>query len=425
MVGMHGTARVISVSRRPASHRAWWPAGLAVVAAGWGAQQFTPLLLMYQARLHLSATTVQAVFGLYVAGLIPGLLLGGPVSDRFGRRRVMAPVLGLSVVATALLVLGGGSVGPLYAGRLLTGVAGGAAFSAGAAWIKELSALGPSGGAGHAPRRLTVAMSAGFGLGPLVAGVLAQWAPAPAALPYVPHLALAAAALVAVLRAAETRPGDRSPASRGLSGPRGPRLPELRERRFRLVVVPLAPWVFGSASVALAYLPEVVRPRLGGHALVFSAVVILLTAFAGILAQPPARRMDGASVRLLATSLSLVVGGLLVAALAAAVVRPSLVVVAALVLGAGYGCCQVYGLSEVQRMARPEHLAGLTAAYQAVSYIGLALPFPLAAAGRLASPGVLLLVVAGLAALTLAWTAPRARPGTSADRRRAGRRPRG
>jgi hypothetical protein len=44
------------------------------------------------------------------------------------------------------------------------------------------------------------------------------------------------------------------------------------------------------------------------------------------------------------TSMAIVVAGTLVAALAAAVVQPVLVVVAALVLGAGYGCCQVYGL---------------------------------------------------------------------------------
>ncbi|GLY72763.1 MFS transporter [Actinoallomurus iriomotensis] len=416
---MYDTAHVIPAARRPATPRVWWPAGLAVVAAGWGAQQFTPLLLMYQGRLHLTATTVRAAFGLYVAGLIPGLLLGGPVSDRFGRRGVMAPVLALSVLATSLLMLGGGAVGWLFAGRLLTGVAGGAAFSSGAAWIKELSALGPSGDAAHAPRRLTVTMSAGFGLGPLTAGVLAQWAPAPTVLPYAPHLVLTVAALAAVLRAPETRLGAPGGMLRAL------RLPELREPRFRGVVAPLAPWVFGSASVALAYLPGVVRPRLGGYELVFSALVILLTAFAGIFAQPLARRMDGAPVRLVATSLTLVVAGLLVAALAAAVVRPWLVVVAALVLGAGYGCCQVCGLTEVQRLARPEHLAGLTAAYQAVSYVGLVLPFPLAAAGRLASPGVLLLVVAGLAAVTLAWTAPRARRGTSAGRCRAVRRSRG
>ena len=112
---------------------------------------------------------------------------------------------------------------------------------------------------------------------------------------------------------------------------------------------------------------------------------------------------------LLATSLVIVTAGMLVAASAAATVSPALVVVAALVLGAGYGCCQVCGLIEVQRLARPDRLAGLTAVYQAATYAGFVVPLPLAAAGGLASPGVLLLVVAALAALTLAWTTVQAR----------------
>lgn len=48
--------------------RAWWGAGLAVAAVGWGAQQFAPMLLMYRAELGLSMTTVQATFGQYVLG---------------------------------------------------------------------------------------------------------------------------------------------------------------------------------------------------------------------------------------------------------------------------------------------------------------------------------------------------------------------
>src|SRR6266568_2973466 len=179
---------------------------------------------MYQDELDLTTTTIQAVFGLYVLGLIPGLLLGGPVSDRYGRRRVMAPTLAASVVATGLLMLGGTGIGWLFAGRLVAGVASGAAFSSGAAWIKELS--GATGGA----RRVTVAMTAGFGLGPLVAGVLAQWARAPTVLPYAPHLVLAAVAFRPVLRASETRRPGR------LTGLRQQfRIPEIRTHRFRAV----------------------------------------------------------------------------------------------------------------------------------------------------------------------------------------------
>ncbi|MDQ2882595.1 MAG: MFS transporter [Actinomycetota bacterium] len=384
--------------------RAWWGAAFVVAAVGWGANQFAPLLLMYRAGLGLSTATVEATFGMYAIGLIPGLLIGGPVSDRYGRRRVMVPALVASVAGTILLIFGGSGVEWLFAGRLIAGVASGAAFSSGAAWIKELSTAGSSGGGNPGPRRVTVAMTVGFGVGPLVAGVLAQWAPAPTVLPYLPHLALAVVAFPLMRRSPETRSANRQNSLRQQL-----RMPEVRGRRFRTVVVPLAPWVFGSASIAFAYLPGLVEKNLGGYALVFSAMVTLLTAAAGILVQPLARRIDHPGrPRLIGTALAIVVAGLLIAAAAAATSQPMLVVAAALVLGAGYGCCQVCGLLEVQRLAQPDDLAGLTAAYQAVSYLGFAAPFLLAAVDHAVPASELLIAVAVLAALTLVWTTRKA-----------------
>ncbi|MEU7581302.1 MFS transporter [Streptomyces sp. NPDC041068] len=377
--------------------RTWLRVGVAVAAVGWGANQFAPLLLMYRSELGLSASTVQATFGLYAVGLVPGLLLGGPVSDRHGRRRVVLPALAASLLGTALLIAGGSGVGWLFAGRLVSGLASGAAFSAGAAWIKELSPAARDGGASPGARRVTVTMTAGFAAGPPVAGVLAQWGPAPTVLPYLPHLALLLIALPLLAGTPETRT-THTPGPVRLY----PRLPP---GRMRTVVAPLAPWVFGSASIGLAYLPGLVGSRLAGHALVFSACSAMLTALAGILVQPLVRRVDRpGSPRLLTTALGLVVAGLLVAAGAAATYAPWLVAVAAFVLGAGYGAAQVCGLLEVQRLARPAELATLTALYQALSYLGFAAPFLLAAAQSAVPPGVLLLVAAGLAGLTLAWT---------------------
>jgi len=383
---------------------AWLRAGVAVAAVGWGANQFAPLLLVYRAHLGLSATTVEATFGLYALGLIPGLVVCGSLSDRFGRRRVMLPALAASVLASVLLIAGGSTVGLLFVGRLVAGVASGAAFSSGAAWIKELSAVGGAGDRGAGARRVTVTMTAGFGVGPLVAGLLAQWAPSPTVIPYLPHLVLLAVAIVLVLRIPETHAAEQK-----TTVARRSRMPELYGQRFRTVVLPLAPWVFGSAAIALAYLPALVEHRLGDAALAFTAVVTMLTALAGILVQPLARRIDApGSARLITTSLALVVAGLLVSAAAAATGQPVIVVLAILALGAGYGACQVCGLQEIQRLAKPESLAGLTAVYQAVSYLGFALPFLLAAAAHVVPAAVLLLLVAGLAALTLAWTARRA-----------------
>jgi len=163
--------------------------------------------------------------------------------------------------------------------------------------------------------------------------------------------------------------------------------------------------VFGSAAIPLAYLPALVQHRLGGRALIFAAVVATLTALAGIAVQSLARRLDrGDRPTLLAGALGTVTVGLLVAAAAAAATSLPLIVLAALVLGAGYGCCQVCGLLEVQRLAPPGQLAAMTAAYQALSYTGFALPFLLAAVAGVVAPQTGLVALAGAAALTLLVT---------------------
>jgi len=112
---------------------------------GYGANQFVPLLAVYRRTLGLSDAQATAVFGVYAVGLVPGLLLTGPASDRYGRRPLMLGFAGLSLLATAVLITGRWGTPGLYAGRLLTGVVSGAVFSVGTAWVKELSDDAPPG----------------------------------------------------------------------------------------------------------------------------------------------------------------------------------------------------------------------------------------------------------------------------------------
>lgn len=365
-----------------------WPrVALAVCAVGWGSNQFTALLPLYRVSLALPSVTIQATFACYVLGLLPGFLLGGPASDRFGRRAVLLPATVLSVLSALLLIVGQFGAGWLIAGRLLGGLAGGGAFSAGAAWLRELSE--PGAGA----RRAAVAMTLGFGLGPLVAGVVAQWAPQPATSAYLPHLALAAAAIVVLRRAPETTTGRDAAGSA-----RSPWPPHLLR-----VVLPTAPWVFGSAAVGVAYLPGVVASRVAGYPVLFSAVSTLLCALAGVLVQPLARRLAGGGpAGLLSTGLGTVACGLVLAAAAAAALSPPLALLGSAALGAGYGCCLVYGLAEVARMSPAAELGRRTSVYQACSYLGYVVSYPLAALESIAQPPVLLLGMAALALLGLA-----------------------
>ncbi|NUS71819.1 MAG: MFS transporter [Corynebacteriales bacterium] len=379
--------------RTDPSSKNWRPVGLSVAAVGWGANQFAPLLVMYRAQSGLSAAAVQATFGIYALGLIPGLLLGGPLSDKRGRRSVMLAALALSLTASILLVYGGQRSAMLFVGRLVAGIASGAAFSAGTAWIKELSAGSPDN---PGARRSTIAMTSGFAVGPLCAGIIAQFAPYPEVLCYSPHLVLVTAAACLIYRMPDFRQGNPTVA-------RAPSLSPLAMRRMVTVIFPFAPWVFGSAAIGLAYLPGLMSEQVGENALLFAAFITALGALAGIAIQPLARMLDAAHhSRLLLGSMMLVIAGISIAAVAAHVRTVPLAVLASIVLGFGYGACQVGGLLEVQRLAPAHALARVTASYQAVTYLGFGVPFALAAIDGRFSPSALLIGVSLLAVLTLA-----------------------
>ncbi len=388
--GFPGQARSVPVI-------AWRRAAFAMFAVGWGANHFTALLPIYRRALDLPDTALTAIFGVYLFGLAPGLLLGGPFSDRYGRRPVLLVSVGLSLAGSLTLIAGApGAVGAaaLYVGRLLTGMAAGGTFAAGSAWVKELSA-GSAEGTGA--RRAAISLSAGFGAGPLAAGLLAQWAPASAILPYLAHLAITAVALALLPGAPETvTPSANESVLARL------RVPSAGAPRFRRVVAPMAPWVFGSATISFAVLPARAAGRLDELSVVFAGVVVAFTLATGILVQPLARRIGrddpahGATAGLGAIALGCAVG-----AVAAATGSPTLVLAAAVALGGGYGLCLVSGLREVERLAGPDDLAGLVAVYYVLAYCGFAAPYLLALlAPALGYPAGLLLA-ACLAVVTL------------------------
>ncbi len=339
-------------------------------AVGWGANQFSPMLIVYRDRLGLSAGTLGVIFGVYALGLIPGLLLGGAASDRYGRRALVIPFVALSPVASLLLILTRESATGLGVARFIVGVCSGVVFSAASAWVQDLAG---SDAPGVAARRAAIALSAGFGAGPLVASLLAQWAPDPLWLPYVPHLILGAGALLVVLGAPETVRDDRS-ANASASGFIA--LPAaVRSRRFRRVIVPLAPWVFGSAAFAFVVLPARISSA-HNDSVGFAGLVTALTLGAGVLLQPLAQRLErrrplgAALVGLAGSALGLALG---MAALA--LHSRVLVACAAPALGAGYGMCLVAGLYETERLSAQDERGATVAVYYALTYLGFSVPY--------------------------------------------------
>ena len=337
-------------------------------AIAWGGNEFTPLLVFYKSEYELSGPTVDVLLFAYVLGMIPALLIGGPLSDRFGRRPIMRPAALIAAAGSLVLAAAADQVALLAVGRILCGIAIGLAMAVGTSWIKELSV-------DNGAKRAAMSLTAGFGVGAGLAGVLAEWGPWPHVLSYVLNAGVCLLGAVWVWNVPETR--QRATAPTRLRDDL--KIPSLGHRRFVYVVVPLAPWVFGAAIGCQAILPTLMAPKVGGAPMAFAALISVVTLSCGFGIQALARRIDRPdSARASQVALLLLVAGMALAALASSILTVWAVLVAAVVLGAGYGIALVAGLSEVQRIAQPGDLAGLTAVYYALTYLGFAVPATLA-----------------------------------------------
>ncbi|GMA25487.1 major facilitator family transporter [Luteimicrobium album] len=357
------------------SASAWWLVVPAMFAVAWAGNEFTPLLVLYKQLNGYGTGTVDVLLAAYVLGIVPALLLGGPLSDRYGRRPLFVPAPFLAIAGSLILAGGHEWVGALFAGRVLCGLALGLTMAVGSSWVVELSRRDPGADSGAGARRASLGLTAGFALGAAVAAALAQWGPAPRETPFLVNVALGIVPCVLALRAPETRPAMRS-TTRLVDDLR---VPASRHRRFVRVVLPAAPWVFGCAASAYAVVPTQTSQLASQWTVAYSGLLCLVGLGCGaavqIVARPIVARSSG---RATAAGLVLVACGMALAAWTVA--RPHLViaVVAAVVLGCAYGLLLVAGLTEVQKIAGPDDLAGLTAVYYALTYVGFCVPVVLA-----------------------------------------------
>lgn len=116
------------------------------------------------------------------------------------------------------------------------------------------------------------------------------------------------------------------------------------------------------------------------------------------------------SARASVVAMAIITVGVAIGAVAASDLNIWIGILSAMLMGMGYGLALVAGLSEVQRIAQADDLAGLTAVYYSVAYLGFFIPMAFAALNARFSYTVLfsvgtVLALACLIAVTTAWRA--------------------
>jgi MFS family permease len=354
--------------------KAWLFVAFAVFSVAWGGNEATPMLVFYRHEAVFSDVFVDSLLVSYAVGIVAGLLVCGPLSDRYGRKPVMLPAPLIALLGSVFIAAGETTEWSIFTGRVLAGLAVGIVMSAGGSWVKELSVapFDPGAGPSSGAQRATMSMTAGFGLGAGLAGVLAEWGPIPGQLPYIVHVVLSVFATAGILSVPETRQS----AHLRVRGSFWSDLltPTARHPRFLTVVAPMAPWVFGAAGVSYAIMPRLVQSQVSAP-IAFSALLTVIALGCGFAIQRFGPRINTtSSARGPISGLCIVVVGMVVATASSGSIAIWNTVVVAVILGCGYGLCLVSGLTEVQRIAGPDDLGGLTAVYYTLTYIGFFFP---------------------------------------------------
>jgi hypothetical protein len=380
----------------------WRNVCLAMFAVAWGGNQFTPLLSMYRSQSAFSEVTVNVLLFAYVVGLVPSLLLAPAAANRYGAKQMLAAAVPMSALGTVLVLVGSTVPAVMFLGRTMTGLALGLGMVVGGLALKSLTAASTARSCGNgaarrfpsAARSSAMSLTAGFGLGAGLAGVVAQWLPYPTVLPYLLHLAVCLPAAVAMFRFRLARDGH--------DGGRPDRAGRTFPTDYLLKVLPAAPWIFGALGIAYAILPSVVSSRLGGFSTAFSALLCLLSLGLGFAAQ---RIVAHFSIRFRIPArpigIVLFIAGTVTAITAAASQSLGLVVLSAAILGVGYGLILVGCLQDCDRLARPGQLGSMTGTVYTLAYLGFGLPTAVAWLHEtLGVPHTVMLAwIAGIAAL--------------------------
>jgi MFS family permease len=350
---------------RPAVPRptAFWLVALILTIGMLGTTLPTPLYGIYQSQWHFSATVVTVTFAVYAAGVLATLLLAGRSSDQAGRKPVLAASLAASALSTIVFIFAP-NVEVLIVARILSGLSAGLMTGTATATLTDLV---PASARRRASLAATAANMAGLGLGPLIAGLFAQYAPQPTVLVFEVYLGVLAVAGLCLFLVPETVSPRRRPALRfaGLG------IPERGRSEF------LAAGAAAFAAFALLGLFAALAPTFLGDVLhenshaVQGAVVFLLLAVGSVtqllLARFPSRQVVLAGLGLLLAGLALIVAALSQASMA-------LFLAGTVVGGVAVGALFLGSLATANRLAPPGQRGQVVSTYFVLCYCGLIIP---------------------------------------------------
>jgi predicted MFS family arabinose efflux permease len=333
----------------------------------------SPLYGIYRIRDHLSALTITVVFAIFAGGTILTLLRDSVLAARIGRRGMMLGAVMMMMVAMGVLAAWKDLPG-LLIGRVLTGVSVGLAAGTAITYLVELRLRADPKASVVVARTIGTSVTVGaLGVGPLIAGCLAQWVTQPLTVSYLVFVALGAIGLAGLWRAPETGtrtpPTPAQPRTAG-SQPAGPR------RKVRLPVPAaagtLAAFSANGLFAGLSGLFLATTLHEPSHAV--SGVALFLVFACGVVPQVATARLQASRVLALGTASMLAGLVLLVISVRLSTPNLALFLISGALIGAGSGAVFKGTTGIVLEASPPQSRVAMTSDLLIALYVGLSVP---------------------------------------------------
>ncbi|WP_148863855.1 MFS transporter [Marinobacter fonticola] len=352
----------------------------------------TPLYPIYQDAFGFSQLMITIIFAVYAGGVIAALVTTGRWSDQLGRRPLLFAGLACSLISDLLFWQADG-LALILAGRVLSGFSAGIFTGTATVAVMELA---PPHWRERATFIATAANMGGLGLGPMLAGALSQYLPAPLALPYLAHTGLAALALLCIWQAPETasRPAHPKLSLQRLSVP-----PAVRG-----VFVPAA--IAGFAGFAVCGFFTSIAPAMMGKVLGYdNRLLIGLVAGSIFIASTLGQFMQGKlplNLRLPLGS-AMLVASVIPLALGIHLQSLALFMLGAIIAGMGQGVAFRAGMGAITAASPPDERAAVASTFFVVAYVAISVPVIgigfMASVISLQTTGIIFAIFVGLLAV--------------------------
>ena len=373
------------------SHTSWRPfimVSLALIMGTIGTALASPLYPIYQEVWQLVPSQITFIFVSYMFGCLGTLLFLGRTSNTIGFLRtlqiglvIISLGLGISVFATDVM--------SLSFGRFLIGIASGLMTTS--AMLGLMQTI-PETYKHLAPQLVSIITAIGFGLGPFIGGVIAQFAEAPLVTPYLPVIIGAILCFIGLCWV-------RVPIFTTQPFSMAPKLlrPETQFHARFYIVGLTAFTAFAAFSLFASLSPSFVQDVLPWHGPLVSGSAISLILLISACVQFIAKNM--AANRCLSIGLIIMCASLIALGLCMQLKVSWLFFLSDILFGIGHGFALMGAFGLIHSMTQLENRAAVMSTYLFIGYLGTILP--ILAVGYLADHfGLSLAVISFCAAIS-------------------------